>query len=256
MKKVAIVGFGRFGELLAKLFVGSFDVYIVGQGEERKQKVEAIGCKMITFEQLAEMDFIFIAVPISAMEETLIKLAPLTKSNQVVVDVCSVKVYPVNLMKKYLATAQILGTHPLFGPDSAQGGLKGLQVAICPVRVEPANLKIIKDFWLSKDAEVLETTPQQHDKDVLYSQAFTYTIAKIILGMNLPEVKFRTHNFNAITQVAARSANNTDQLFYDMLFYNPYFLQMKKGLESSILHAKRALSEIEKERIDSGRTAQ
>ena len=41
--------------------------------------------------------------------------------NKTIVDVCSVKVYPKDMMLKYLpADSDIIATHPLFGPDSFQ----------------------------------------------------------------------------------------------------------------------------------------
>ena len=42
------------------------------------------------------------------------------KENAVIVDVCSVKEYPVQWMRELLpANVSILATHPMFGPDSA-----------------------------------------------------------------------------------------------------------------------------------------
>lgn len=251
MKKAAIIGFGRFGELLAKLSSSTFDVTIIEGSSERAQIAQEQGYGVEPFDSAAKSDFIFLAVPISEIEPTLIKLAPLLNENHVVIDLCSVKVYPTNLMQKYLINTQIVGTHPMFGPDSAKKGLNGLQVAICPVNVKPENLKLLKEFWSAQGTSVIETTPEEHDKDAVYSQAFTYSIAKIILSMNLPEVTFKTRSFNALTEVARLSANDTEQLFHDMLFYNPYFSEMKAELEISIAKTVTVLTKIEAEQTES-----
>ena len=54
-------------------------------------------------------------------------------------------------------------------------------------------------------------------------------------------------SFDALTQVAEFSANDSEQLFHDMLFYNPYYAEMKKQLESSIAQTRQRLDEIEAE---------
>lgn len=191
MKKAAIIGFGRFGELLAGLCAPTFTVTIIESNPKRAHEAEAQGYTVEPLDAVTQADFIFLAVPISEIEQTITKLAPLVGETQVVVDLCSVKVFPVNLMKLHMAKTQLVGTHPMFGPDSAQKGLEGLQVAICPVNVTPENLQVLKSFWSGKGANVIETTPENHDRDVVYSQAFTYSLAKIILNMNRPKLPLK-----------------------------------------------------------------
>lgn len=244
MKRVVIVGFGRFGELLANMSVNTFDITIVENDPKRAKLAQTKGYVVAILEVVKNADLIFLAVPISQIEKVLIKLAPLINKNQVVMDFCSVKVYPINLMRKHLRAGQILGTHPMFGPDSAKTGLSGLQVALCPINIKPDNLKLIKAFWVDHGLTVTETTPDAHDYDTVYSQALTYSIAKIILNMNLMPITFTTKSFNALSEIANLSANDSDQLFHDMLFYNPYFLKMKSELEIAINKTSIVLSEI------------
>lgn len=247
MKRIAIIGYGRFGELLAQLSQKTFTIYVVEADQNRAKKALDAGHKVLSFNELNQVDYVFLAVPISTIETVLKKIAPIVNKKQVVIDLCSVKVYPVKLMKKYLPHSQILATHPMFGPDSAKEGLSGLQIAFCPITVNPDNQKVIQEFWESLGVTVAYTTPEEHDQDSVYSQAFTYSIAKIIIGMNLPDITFTTKSYNAITRVARLSAKDTEQLFHDMLFYNPYFPKMKKELEESILKTMHRLDEIEAE---------
>ena len=79
-------------------------------------------------------------------------------------------------------------------------------------------MQVIKNFWEKLGAIVTMTDPEQHDKDSVYSQAFTYSIARIILNMDLPSVGFQTRSFNKLTEVAELSAHDSEQLFHDMLF--------------------------------------
>jgi prephenate dehydrogenase len=247
MKSIAIVGFGRFGELLARLASTHFTVNILESDPSKIEEARSNDYPVIEMSELHSVDYIFLAVPISLLEPTLISISPFLKPSHLVIDLCSVKVYPTRLMKKYLSDVQILGSHPMFGPDSASKGLSGLQVALCPIKVSEDNLKIIRNFWADKNVVVLETTPEAHDKDTVYSQAFTYSIAKLIIGMDIPNLTFKTRSFKDIYEVATLSARDTDQLFHDMLFYNPYFSEMKIKLEKSIAGTSRILDEIANE---------
>src|SRR3546814_15732310 len=78
--------------------------------------------------------------------------------------------------------------------------------------------------YLSSDvcSSDLLTTPGEHDRDMVYSLAFTHTIARVIDGMNIPDIKLTTKNYEAMQREAELSVKDTDQLYYDMLYCNPY----------------------------------
>lgn len=247
MKKIAIIGYGRFGELLARLAKDSFDVAVIETNEQRQEQARSHGLTVIPLALLPRANFIFLAVPISALDDTLQTIAPLVSKEQVVIDLCSVKSYPAQLLQKHVGHCQLLASHPMFGPDSAKKGLEGLQVALCPLSINETNLKIIKDFWRRLGCEVVRTTPDEHDRDNAYSLAFTHSIAKIIINTGIPDITFQTRSFKDITEVAALSSKDTDQLFHDILFYNPYFPEMKAKLISSINQTIVSLESIEQE---------
>jgi prephenate dehydrogenase len=244
MTKIAIVGFGRFGSLLAKLAQDSFDVAIIEADPVKQEQAQAQGYTVIPPQLIAKAEIVFLAVPISKLESSLQSLATLLIDDQVVIDLCSVKVYPAAVMQQYIGHCQLLASHPMFGPDSAELGLAGLQVALCPLSISARNLQIIKDFWTKKGCEIIETTPQQHDQDTIYSQAFTYSLAKLILNTNLPDVTLQTRSFQSISRVAELSANDSEQLFHDMLFYNPYFADMKQSFDAALAATSTSLDDI------------
>lgn len=247
MKTVAIIGYGRFGELLARLLKKSFEVSIVEASLERSQSAQAAGFNVEQLSTIGRFDIVVFAVPISAIADTIKDAAPYVIRSQLVIDICSVKVYPASLMKEYLSDCQIIATHPMFGPDSAQNGLAGLQVAICPVSTDESNVQMLVDFWQGLGTQTIITTPEDHDKDTAYSQAFSYSMARILLGLDLTGVKLRTRSFDLLTEVAQLSADDSEQLFHDMLYYNPYYKDMKSKLSASIESTQEKLNEIEDE---------
>ena len=71
------------------------------------------------------------------------------------VDVCSVKVYPVQWMRELLpASVSILPTHPMFGPDSAAESLKDRKIVLCPERIADDVYQKIKS-WLERQGLIV-----------------------------------------------------------------------------------------------------
>lgn len=249
MKKLVIVGFGRFGKLLAELTGDTFEVSVVEMDSDKQKLASAAGYQVVSVKDISAADYVFLAVPISALESTIKQMAPYTTSKQVVSDVCSVKVYPARLMQQYLSHCQIIAMHPLFGPDSASRGLQGLKLVLCQLGANAEHVAFWKGFWRQKGIEVTESTPEEHDKDSVYSQAFTYSIARMISEMRIPPLRFTTRSYDSIKEVADLSANDSEQLFHDMLYYNPYFSEMKAQLEAASAEVLAKLDEIEEKAV-------
>lgn len=247
MKHIAIVGFGRFGELLADLLAPDYTVAVVESDPARRAAATGKGYNAIALQDIAASDTVVFAVPISAIEQVVAEAAPFITPQHVAMDICSVKVHPSNVLRKHVPQAQIIATHPMFGPDSASKGLAGLQVALCPLTASEATVAEVAAAWKRLGLEVVMTTPEQHDQDAVLSQSFTYSVAKIILNMHLPAVNLTTRSYNALTEVARLSANDSEQLFHDMLYYNPYFKSMKAKFTAAMDSTRTLLRSIEDE---------
>ena len=58
------------------------------------------------------------------------------------------KTLPVEIMLRGLPPhVAILATHPLFGPQSARGGIRGLKIAVCPVRCRRVARRSAPGDW-------------------------------------------------------------------------------------------------------------
>ena len=252
MNKIAIIGYGRFGALLCELLRTDYEIAVVEKNSSRQSQALERSLKLIQLEDIGSFDTVIFAVPISLFESVVVNAAAYISEGCLVMDICSVKVYPANVMQKHLPQANLIATHPMFGPDSASKGMNGLRVAVCPLTADDALTNEVAALWKKLGTEVIVTTPEEHDRDAVLSQAFTYSVAKIILGMDLSGVELTTRSFNNIAEVAKLSANDSDQLFHDMLFYNPYFQSMKSELTESMRALTDRLNEIEKEQIETG----
>lgn len=206
---------GRFGTLLAKIIKGHFPA------EELVETVE-------------EADIVVPAVPISAFEDVIKEISPKLKPGALVLDVCSVKVHPVNIMKKYLPkNVEIIATHPLFGPDSAKASVKGLKIMLHNVSANKAKYEKLKAACKQLGLNIVEITPEEHDKAMAYSQAYTHFVGRIGQELGLRETPIDTEGFKQTLKIQQYVINDTEKLFIDMHKFNPYAKAMREKFLSA-----------------------
>lgn len=246
MKEVLVIGYGRFGELLCEILKKDFKISIYEKSRVKSNKAKLKKLNVISsLDDLNKFNYIFICVPISIFKDIVLEIKDKTSKNQIIFDVCSVKSYPAKIMSTYLKNAQIVATHPLFGPDSFGKHLE-LKIVICRLKIRDQDyldlLKYLKKMKLS----IIETTPLKHDHDIIYSQAFTYIILNLIQNMSFPKIDISTPSYLKLKEITDISINDSKQLFNDMLKYNPYFKEFYKKLKLGYKVSLKSLKTISK----------
>lgn len=166
---IGIVGFGRFGQFIAKTF-GKYGNVVVTSRSDYTDIAELMGAKYVPLSDpqafLAEnLDVIVIAVSILSFDETIQALAPFLQKEidrqqemlqqnsktaaalstplhgPLIVDVLSVKEHARNIMLEHLpAECDILCTHPMFGPDSGKDSWYNLNFVYEKTRIDKVLL--------------------------------------------------------------------------------------------------------------------
>ncbi|MQL99791.1 hypothetical protein Taro_032523 [Colocasia esculenta] len=99
------------------------------------------------------------------------------------VDVLSVKEYPRELLLNVLPEeADILCTHPMFGPESGKDGWAGLPLVFERVRIRDHGL--CRDFlgiFQREGCRMVEMSCEEHDKIAARSQFVTHTIGRLFI---------------------------------------------------------------------------
>ena len=114
MKKVGLIGYGRFGKVLHDVLSKEYQVQVYDANIK-----DGEGIELCNKDEVLEHFLVFISVPIREFKQTIIDISGHKLYNTTIIDVCSVKVYPVDIMKKYLPdSVGIIASHPHFGPDS------------------------------------------------------------------------------------------------------------------------------------------
>jgi prephenate dehydrogenase len=232
---IGLIGYGRFGRLTVKNLSTDCPTVVFTRNADKRADIADAGGRLVSLEEACSQEIVILCVPISAMQASLKQIAPLVSAGALIVDVCSVKVYPVQWMKELLPeTVEILATHPMFGPDSAADSLAGHKIVLCPERIErPQRYEKIKR-WLQKQyLSIIETTPADHDKKIAVSLALTHFIGRSLAEFGAPPLDIDTEGYKRLLHILGVTNNDTMQLFEDMHSYNPY----AKDKRQAFLHA-------------------
>ncbi len=219
---IGIVGFGRFGRLMASYLARDFDVGVWNR-TDKSGDVRAVGARPCTLEEVCGQKIVVVSVPISRMEETLARVGPLLSPGALVVDVCSVKIHPVRWMEALLPQeVSILGTHPMFGPDSAAASLEGRKIVLCPVRLAERRMAAIRRYLKARGLAVIETTPEDHDRQIAVSLSLTHFIGRSLAEFGAEDLAIDTEGYRRLLYTLEVVTHDTWQLFEDMHRYNPF----------------------------------
>lgn len=236
--KIAVIGYGRFGALFADILKPFGEIHAVTEREVGP------GINKINLEGLASMDLVIPAVPISAFEETLKKIKNYLKPEVILMDVCSVKVYPCQwLLENAPDKAQLIGSHPMFGPDSAKNGLEGLQMVFTPLRAEKETYENIKNIFASLKLKIIETTPEEHDRQAANCLSLVHYLGRGFGRMEIKKQDITTLGFERLLAVNETVNNDTWQLFFDMQKYNPFAEEARQKLIDELIKLNQEIKE-------------
>lgn len=244
MKKkitIGIIGYGRFGKLWASCLTRFGTVFVYD-----KRGLPAIlprGIKAATLSQVVDVTMLFLLVPISQIESCCKEIAPLLQKHTIVLDACSVKLYPTKFMKKNLPTNQpVIATHPLFGPDSSKNGVIGKKIVFSPLRASRGQIALCKKILRSLGLIVLHTTPSQHDRAMARSQALVHLIGRSLKPLRLQSQEISTPDYASLLAMQAMVQNDSWQLFLDMQNYNPYTKSIRKKFLQKLMSIEKSLT--------------
>lgn len=229
--EIGIYGLGRFGAFWAEQLARHATV----KAFSRRSRVELPGVEMVSEERLLQCPVLILCVAISAMEELLSRIRERVPSDVVAMDTCSVKGYPTRLMAEMLPSqATILGTHPMFGPDSGRESIAGMPIVLCPVRMEPSMLSSWKTFFRKIDLSVVVMKPEEHDREAAFTQGITHYIGRVLSELQLNQSGIASLGYQRLLSIVEQTCNDPWQLFADLQRFNPYSDEVRSRLEEAI----------------------
>lgn len=223
MKTVGIVGFGSFGKFLAEKLSKYFKISIYSHSGKAPRKW-AVGIK-----DVASCDYLILSIPLVAYQQVLKQLKPNLGKNTVIIDVCSVKQKPLQIIKKMLPGYPLVATHPLFGPESAAKTLRGHTLVICPADSKTKKTTYeIKNFAKNKlGLNVVEVSAERHDKEMAKIHGLTFFIARVLKDYDLRSSILDTPSYKQLQKMVELENRHSYDLFETIQSGNKYTKQIR-----------------------------
>lgn len=246
MTQVAIIGFGRFGRALGSLLEeAELDYLALDPFSEVPAPHRAASYP----ELLARAELVVVATPVPQMRSVLMALRPHLRPEQLVLDVGSIKVKPVQAMGEVLgADFPWVGTHPLFGPLSLARAERPLRVVVCPNPLHPDAVHRVRAFYERLGCEVIEQTPEGHDRVMAHTHALTFFVAKGMIdagtGLNVP---FAPASFQALARTIEIVRSDAGHLFTAIQHENPFATEARQHLLDALGEIHRELGAVPSE---------
>ncbi len=225
---IGLVGFGGFGRLIAQELWAGCPIRICDPSYTRASLPDGRRVPMEGLAEVAQCDIVILAVPVARMAHVCRVLAPHLRPGTLVLDVGSVKVAPMRDMRELLPPhVEILGTHPLFGPQSAKNGVAGRKIALCPER--GGRWRKVAAFLKARGLEVIVTTAEEHDRELAMVQGLTHLIGKVLTDLGpLPE-RMTTASFDLLREAVGMVQDDPPTVLHAIEVANPYAAEVREA---------------------------
>lgn len=240
-RSLGIVGFGAFGQLAARYLGQHFDITAHDPAPEVAAVARQYGVPLVSLQAVAQAEVILIAAPVAAFEQVVHEIARACTPGALIVDVGSVKLLPAEIMRRLLPHhADIVATHPLFGPQSAAAGIAGLKIAVCPIRGR-SHRRLAAFLRRALGLRVIVTTPDDHDREAAVVQGLTHLIAKVLTRMGPLPTRMTTRSFDLLSEAVSMVQHDAPEVFDAIEKANPHagavrerFFALAAGLSTEL----------------------
>jgi prephenate dehydrogenase len=219
---IGIIGVGAFGELCIPHLSRFLRVKLYDPVRDLGPLCERHGVEAVDLDEAARQDIVLLALPFRHLRSVAREIAPHVRPGSLVADVCSIKTKPLLILEEELPpTIDIIGMHPLFGPQSSRDGIKGLRIALCSVRGRKGP--VVERFLKRElELEVIRMSAEQHDRQMAYVQGLTHLIARIVVAMDVPPLENTTTTFSHLDKMIGMVRHDSDELFRTIIEDNPF----------------------------------
>jgi prephenate dehydrogenase len=235
--RLGLVGFGSFGRFAARHLRAHADVLACDR-DDHSASARDLGVAWGSLAEAAARPVVVLAVPVQSYGEVLPVLAGCLDPGALVVDTASVKVEPLRLITNAVPRGvEVIGTHPMFGPQSGREGIRGLKVVLC-APATPRTRWLRRFLSRRLELQVLEMSAEAHDREIAYIQGLTHLMAKALREIKLPDPALATTAYHHMLQIEEVLRDDSDALFLTIQRHNPFVAEARREL-------RRRLDEIE-----------
>jgi prephenate dehydrogenase len=222
-----IGGTGKMGAFFAKVWeTEGYTVQVSGRNTS---------CTSVDIARNSDM--VVISVPIRTTVEIIEKIAPLLTKDQIICDLTSLKMRPVEAMLR--SSAEVIGLHPMFGPGVVS--LRGQTIIACPVRCRRASEEMILGAFTRQGARVVTASPEAHDRMMAVIQGLVHFSTLCMADtmrrseINIGDALQCTSPVYRIEMgLIGRLLGQNPDLYADMLTMNPFVPPVLRELHQAM----------------------
>ncbi|KAL4564045.1 hypothetical protein LXL04_028095 [Taraxacum kok-saghyz] len=249
--KIAIVGFGNFGQFLAKTLVRQGHTVLAHSRTDYSAVAAELGVSFYSNpDDLCEEhpEVILLCTSILSTEKVLLSL-PLQrlKRSTLFVDVLSVKEFAKDVFIKILPPDfDILCTHPMFGPESGKHSWKNLPFVYDKVRIGRDESRVSRcekflDSFAREGCIMKEMTCAEHDQHAAESQFITHTVGRILEKLDLDSTPINTKGYERLLDLVENTSSDSFELYYGLFMYNKNAMEQLERLDLAFESLKKEL---------------
>ena len=241
-RSIGVLGCGHFGRMLVNLFnrvLPSSDLRVYDK------KAQCLPVESASLENVVKSQWLILAVPIPALKSVLEEIKDIIPQETLVIDVCSVKVYPVRWMTETLGQkCQIIASHPMFGPESTLQGnhYEDLNLMLHNVNATKDNYENFREFWKLMGVNIVEITPEEHDRYAAYTINYNHFIGRLGQLVGIRPTPIDTRGFRIMYKALEYVTHDTWELFYSMQHFNPYSEEMIERVSECVRELEQKLA--------------
>mmetsp|Transcript_12577 Transcript_12577/g.23682 ORF Transcript_12577/g.23682 Transcript_12577/m.23682 type:complete len:415 (+) Transcript_12577:25-1269(+) len=258
--KIGIVGFGTFGQFLARRMVSQgHQVMATSRSDKYNEIAKELGVEYYqSVDDFCEEhpEVVVLCTSILSTESVVSKFPFLRlKRDTLMVDVLSVKEFPKRLLLRTVPEEfDILCTHPMFGPDSGKGSWENLPLMYDQVRInerkgskgtiKKKNKSRCENFLSIFEREgcrMIPMTCEEHDRQAASTQFITHTVGRMLGDMMLESTQINTKGYESLLTLIENTCNDSFELYYGLFMYNQNATETLEAMERSFDRTKKKL---------------
>lgn len=190
---------------------------------------DTVDLSLSTLEQVCKSDIVIFAVPAQELENAVSAAVPYIAPGTLIADVSSVKVRPLQIFQKHFPHNELLGTHPIFGPQSGKNGIVGLPIVLANVSWSTEHYESICTFLSEKlSLRVIERTPEEHDTEMAHVQGLAHFIGRALTHLNIRDYETGTLSYHHLVELRDLLKDDSWELFKTIENENPYAQDVRK----------------------------
>ena len=226
--QIGILGLGRFGAAFAEL--ARAHGFATRAFDPKQPESSNAG-----FDEVVRgADLLVVAVPVETLQETLRACAPLLRPEQLVIDVCSVKVEPEACLREIIGDrARWIASHPLFGPVSLSRG-EPRTVVLCPRQDAPEVTAAAEAFYRTLGCDLVLVSAEEHDRVMSRTHVLAFFVARALQDIGAASAPFAPPSFKSMAHVVSLVREDAGHLFTAIQTGNPFAKDARRELIAAL----------------------